>query len=76
MKKVGDHVIFVDPVGIEHDALITAVWGEFTLNLVYVSLDPKEHDDYGNQIERAASIVNRSKQEAPGCYWKEHGAYA
>jgi len=70
MLKIGDHVVFVDSRGIEHDALTTAVWSETCVNLVYVSLEPNERDDYGNQIKRETSVVNASLQSAPGNYWK------
>lgn len=77
MEK-GDCVVYVDPVGNEFKALVTAVWGHYNpddetkpgLNLVYVSDNPSEEDQYGRQIKRVTSIVHQSKQAAHGNFWK------
>ena len=65
----GDHIKYVDPKGIEHDALVTMNWSETCVNLVYVTLDANETDSYGQQIKRETSVVNKSIQTAPGNYW-------
>lgn len=80
MKKleVGSVVVYVDPVGVDRNALVTAVWGELdeakgsypSLNLVYVSTDPAANDQYGRQLGRTSSCVGRQAQAAPGNYWK------
>ena len=79
MVEIGQVVIYIDPHGMTHDALITAIWGEETypqpnvrapsLNLVYVVKDKDKVDPYGRQIERATSIVHRDNQEAPSNCW-------
>lgn len=71
--NVGDVIVYVDPVRVAHDALVTAYWGgdqpNGALNCVYVSTDPEKHDPYGSQIERATSISRKSEHTAPGNYW-------
>lgn len=80
--QVGDPVVFVNALGIEHRALATALWGTFeegdpshgtpipSLNVVFVSNDPDKHDTYGRQIERATSVVHASLQAAHGMSWR------
>jgi len=75
-------IIYVDPKGVAHSALVTAWWngnqtitdyvsasGEPGCNLVYVSGDPERKDSCGRQIERNTSVVHKSKQPAHGNYW-------
>jgi hypothetical protein len=74
MATVGSRVIYTDPVGREHDALVTADWGNTptgSINLVYVSDDEASTDQYGRQIERKTSVVHKESQAAPGNFW--HG---
>lgn len=75
MVKEGDIVIFADPLGKEHNALVTTVFGtgmEFpSVNLVYVSTDETKTDQYGRQIERNTSVVHESNQYAHGMKWRE-----
>lgn len=96
-NRTYDHnssVVYVDPQGRPHSAIITAWWGtqsagtkeehdvygapnhayisetgEPGCNLVYLSGDRTKTDPYGRQIERATSVVHKSKQAAPGNYW-------
>lgn len=77
--SIGDYVVFADPYGVEHDALITQVWdngGDSEtypnpgVNLVYVSGDESKHDQYGQQIERTTSVVHRTSQSAHGMFWR------
>jgi hypothetical protein len=72
--KIGDAVTYVDPKGIEHAALVTANWGgdapDPSLNLVYVSDDETQTDNYGRQIGRNTSVVAEARQHAHGNYWK------
>ena len=73
MKHIGETVTYVDHVGVEHQALLTAVWDETeipTVNLVYVSDKEDERDQYGRQIRRETSIVHQSRTTAPGFFWK------
>jgi hypothetical protein len=74
-------IVYVDPQGVAHSALVTQWWngdtpveaymsahGEPGCNLVYVA-DKAKRDPYGTQIERATSVVHKSKQPAHGNYW-------
>lgn len=74
--QVGDVVTYVNPVGVSHNALVTAVWeGEYGsnvkpgLNLVFVEQDEAKRDDYGRQISRVSSIPHKDGMPAPGNYW-------
>jgi hypothetical protein len=75
MVKLGGSVEFSDPVGTKHDAIVTAVWGNPesnpSVNLVYVSDDESETDQYGRQIKRNTSVVHESNQSAHGMFWRE-----
>lgn len=73
---IGNHVIYVDEYGNEHDALVTAVWTSYGnppgLNVVYVSSDENATDQYGRQLaERATSVVHTDNQPAHGRKWRE-----
>lgn len=73
--EIGNHVVYVDEYGKEHQALVTAIWGMETamksLNVVYVNKDEKASDQYGRQLERATSVVHESAQAAHGRKWRE-----
>jgi hypothetical protein len=75
-------VVYVDPKGEHHAALVTRWWvfpneiptyrsetGEPGCNVVYVTSDITKVDQYGLQLERSTSVVHKSKQPAPGNYW-------
>ena len=68
--KFGEHVLFVDPVGVARPALVTAVWGSQCVNVVLVSGDESKTDTFGRQIERNTSCVHASLQQAHGNYWR------
>lgn len=68
--KFGEAVVFVDPYGVAHPALVTAVWGDKCVNVVFVSRDAEKQDTYGRQIERSTSCVHQSIQQAHGNYWR------
>lgn len=72
---VGDAVKVVDEHYGEHPALVTAVHGEFgvevptaagvgtyvpCINVVFVSGDPTKRDPYGQQLERLSSLQHLS----------------
>ena len=81
--SIGDAVVFVDALGKPHEALVTAVHGDYeavggtaddpkpSLNVVYVSDDEQKYDSYGRQIQRETSVVHRSSQPAHGMFWTE-----
>ena len=75
--EVGGPIIFVDAYGRQHDALITAIWGnpddKPCINVVYVSSDADRQDSFGRQIERHTSIVHKGSQPAHGMYYMEAG---
>lgn len=72
---IGNHVIYVDEVAVEHDALVTTMFGSSdspSLNVVYVSKDENANDQYGRQLAaRVASCVHESSQGAHGRFWRE-----
>jgi hypothetical protein len=71
--KVGDVVIYHDPVGTPHNALLTSAWEGTenpTVNLVYVSSDEKEQDPYGRQTKRESSVSHKSNTNVHGRYWR------
>ena len=71
MVKVGDVVTFVDAVTVEHDALVTAVWSENCINVVYVSDDETRTDTYGRQILRETSVSREGTFTAHGRFFRE-----
>lgn len=69
--KLGQSVVYCDPSAVDHDALITAVWSETCVNLVFVSGDESKTDTYGRQIERQTSCSHAdSGGQAHGNYWR------
>lgn len=77
--KIGDAVKYVDEFGVEHDGLVTAVHGTWnddsptkpSINVVYVSPDENEHDQYGRQIRRQSSVAHHAPPAtAHGRYYK------
>ncbi len=67
---VGETVIYHDPVGGAHDALVTAVWGPACINVVFVTSDENKQDNYGRQIERQTSLSHKSVNSFHGFYWR------
>ena len=70
----GDVIVYVDEVGVEHDALVTQYWGgeqpNGALNCVYITTEDTKRDPYGRQVERASSVSRQSEYTAHGRYWK------
>lgn len=83
--KVGDAVKILDENSVEHDALVTANWGQQDangvsqfeegkhgpcINVVFVTADKAKTDCYGAQTEHLSSIQHRdSPGVAPGRVW-------
>jgi hypothetical protein len=81
--QVGDFVIYVDPFGVEHDALLTAIHGKIEdvnemlaagkwipcVNVLYVLKDEDRMDGWGRQIGRESSVSHQSSA-AHGRFWK------
>lgn len=68
--QVGETVIYVDPVGKPFDALVTAVFSENCINVVYISDDETRNDTYGRQIVRETSVARQN-----GAGFTAHGRY-
>jgi hypothetical protein len=71
--KVGDVVIFVDPRAVDRNALVTAVWSETCINVVFVTIDEAMIDTYGRQIARSTSVSHVDPNSAHGNYWRWPG---
>lgn len=74
--QIGDAVEYVDEVAKPHDALVTAIHGVGetpSVNLVLVTSDEAQTDQYGRQIKRETSVVHNSHQMAHGRFWREVG---
>lgn len=74
LPAAGDVIIYVDEVGVPHDALVTVYWGgsypNGALNCVYVTDDDTKRDPYGRQLERASSVSRQTEHmTAHGRYW-------
>ncbi len=54
--KIGDSVVYHNERGVPHNGLITCVWGDFMINVVYVSSNDSQKDDYGRQTIRESSV--------------------
>lgn len=83
--KIGDTVKILDENCVEHDALVTANWGQQDasgvtqfeegkhgpcINVVFVSADPAKTDCYGRQTEHLSSVQHKdSPGVAPGRVW-------
>lgn len=76
MVKKGDHVIFIDEMKVEHNALVTNDFGADehggtpAVNVVYISGNKDEEDPYGRQIKRETSIVHCNDNSAHARCWK------
>ena len=68
--NIGDSVIFHDPKGRAHNALVTTVWSPEMVNVVFVSGDDSRQDSYGRQTERATSLPHKSQSTVHGYYWR------
>jgi hypothetical protein len=70
---VGGHVMYVDPTAGQHQALVTAIWGNPKdaplINVVFVDPDENRHDSYGRQISRSTSLCHRSASNVHGNYY-------
>jgi hypothetical protein len=70
--EVGDSVIWHDAQGAAYNSVVTAVWSEKCINVVFVSKDSSKQDSYGRQIERATSCQHKSLVHVHGFYWRFH----
>jgi hypothetical protein len=70
VARVGEHVIWHDPQGGAHDALVTAVWTPTCINVVVIDPNEGSNDSYGRQIERKTSQSHKNQQKVHGFYWR------
>lgn len=68
--KVGDHVIWHEADSSPFNAVVTTVWSETCINLVFVSGDETKRDSYGRQIERRTSCSYKDLMNVHGYYWR------
>jgi len=66
---VGDMVTYTNPVGKSMPALVTAVWGQDCINLVFVDMTDGQTDSYGQKIGRESSLMRQSEGSAHGRFW-------
>jgi hypothetical protein len=70
---VGDSVVFIDSLRVEHKALVTNVFGSGstpTINVVFASGDDTKTDNYGRQLERQTSTCHVSVNSAKANCWR------
>lgn len=70
---IGDVVVFHDERGEPHSALVNCIHSRapyYCVNLVLVSANENERDQYGRQIERRTSVQHASAVGAHGMYWR------
>lgn len=70
IMQVGENITYVDSVGVEHEALITAVWNPNCINVVYVSKDENRTDTFGRQIMRETSVTVEGTFAAHGRFFR------
>lgn len=75
-NKAGDTVIFTDEFRRDHNALVTDVFSESCINVLFVSADPSKNDSYGRQIERRTSVGRYSEAFKFGNCFREVGVEA
>lgn len=68
--EIGEPVIYCDPKGIDHPALVTIDWGR-CINVVFVTPDETRKDQYGRQIVHETSVSDAdSDSTVHGRYWR------
>jgi hypothetical protein len=70
VPEVGEVVVWHDPVGVPHKALVTAVWTPSCINLIVISKDETKQDVYGRQFERYTSQSYGKTMLVHGFYWR------
>jgi hypothetical protein len=74
--KVGDVVIYTDEVRNDHNAIVTAIWGQDCINVVFLSPDESKTDPYGRQIERQTSVARHTETNNYGRSFRDVGVEA
>lgn len=71
MPSVGEAVIYCDPRGKDHNALVQCVWGPVCVNVLYLSDDETRKDNYGRQSLHETSVSHVSNPgTVHGRYWR------
>ena len=68
--EVGDAVIFVDPRGVDHNAIVITRWSSNMINLVRASDATDQTDSYGRQIVRDTSVPHKTNSPTHGYHWR------
>jgi len=68
--QIGDAVIYHDEKSEAHNALVTVWWGPKCWNLLYISSNENEKDQYGRQIKRESSVTHASISGVHGRYFR------
>lgn len=76
--RIGSAVKVVDEIGVLHNGLCTANWGNDSgpstcVNVTYLSADEAKQDQFGRQKEHMSSCSHRDTTTAPGRYWFVEG---
>lgn len=74
---VGTVVEYVDEFAVSHLALVTRQWADddafgktASINLVHVTGNPAETDQYGRQTKHVTSVVPEPQQSAHGRFYR------
>lgn len=71
VPKIGDVVLYVTPKGPSVNAPVTTVWSPVMINVVFVTPDVEQRDDYGRQTKRESSVGHKSMPGVVhGRYWR------
>lgn len=70
---IGDHVIYVDPIARQSNALVTNVFGPTCINVIVVDKNNDQTDTYGRKLRRYSSVTHKSVTPAHGNYWMKAG---
>ncbi len=67
---VEETVVWHDTKGKGHEVLVTAVHNDHVINIVRVSNNKNEQDQYGRQLKRESSVTHKSMSQVHGNYWR------
>jgi hypothetical protein len=73
---IGAAVVYTDPKGQDHEAIVTNAYGtsiQGAINVAFVSADTSRTDTFGRQIERETSVLHQTIQPTHGRFWRHVG---